>query len=141
MSLRSRTGPESARRLTEPRFLLDANCCILLIEKRSAPLRRRVEECSPAEVVTSAVAFAEVALGTDWSNVEAADLVNQFFAVVQVLPFDREAGRLYAELPFKRHRFDRLIAAHALALDLTLITANPRDFRDIPDLGIEDWTR
>lgn len=141
MSLRSRTGQESARSLTEPRFLLDANCCILLIEQRSPPLRRRVEECSPAEVVTSAVAFAEVAIGTDWSNDAGADLVNDFFAVVPVLPFDREAGRAYAELPFKRHRFDRLIAAHALALHVTLVTANPRDFQDIDGLRVEDWTQ
>jgi len=41
----------------------------------------------------------------------------------------------------ERHRFDQLIAAHTLALNLTLVTANPRDFRDIPDLRVEDWTK
>ena len=64
-----------------------------------------------------------------------------FFAAVPVLPFDRAAGRAYADLPFKRHRFDRLIAAHALALSATFVTANPRDFRDIAELRVEDWTR
>lgn len=126
--------------MTSARFLLDANCCILLIEKRSQALRRRAEECAPDQMVTSAVAFAEVALGTDWSNPGAADLINDFFAVVPVLPFDREAARIYADLPFKRHRFDRLIAAHSLALGVTLVTAKPRDFRDIDGLRVEDWT-
>ena len=36
---------------------------------------------------------------------------------------------------------DRLIAAHALALDLTLVTNNERDFADVPGLRIENWTR
>jgi tRNA(fMet)-specific endonuclease VapC len=127
--------------LPEVQFLLDANCCILLIENASQSLQAAVEQCSPGEVVTSAVAFAEVALGVDWRNEEVGRLVSDFFAAIPVLPFDRDAGRAYADLPFKRHRFDRLIAAHALALDVVLVTANPRDFRDIPELRVEDWTR
>lgn len=127
--------------MTEPRFLLDANCCIYLIEKLSPPLRERVELHAPGELVTSAIAFAEVARGTDWSNEEAAGLVNDFFDAVLILPLDEAAGRAYAELPFVRHRFDRLIAAHALSLGLTLITANRRDFHDIRDLKVEDWTK
>ena len=35
---------------------------------------------------------------------------------------------------------DRMIAATALANDLSLATLNPRDFRDIPGLKIEDWS-
>lgn len=111
-----------------------------MIEKLSPSLRERAERCAPGEIVTSAIVFAEVARGTDWSNEEAAGLVNDFFEAVTVLPFDRPAALVYGELPFVRHRFDRLIAAHALALDLTLVTANPRDFRDVVKLRVEDWT-
>lgn len=127
--------------MAEARFLLDANSCIYLIEKISLPLRRRVERHAPGELVTSTIAFAEVARGTDWSNDEAAGLVNDFFSAIAVLPFDETAGRVYADLPFVRHRFDRLIAAQALALDLTLVTANVRDFCDIPRLKVVDWSR
>jgi tRNA(fMet)-specific endonuclease VapC len=111
-----------------------------MVEKLSAPLRERAEQCAPGEIVTSAIVFAEVARGTDWSNDEASGLVNEFFRAVPVLPFDRQAALLYGELPFIRHHFDRLIAAHALALDVTLVTANPRDFRGILDLRVENWT-
>ena len=127
--------------MTESRFLLDANSCIYLIEKLSPALRGRAERCAPGEIVTSAIVFAEVARGTDWSNTEAAGLVTDFFETVEVLPFDRPAALAYSNQPFVRHRVDRLIAAHAISLELTLITANVRDFRDISKLKVDDWTR
>ena len=133
-------GVESCSSVTEPRYLLDANCCIYLIEKLSPALRQRAEQEPPGSLVTSAVAYAEVARGTDWRNREAAALVDDFFASVAVLSFDELAGRHYAVLPFARNRFDRLIAAHAISLGLTIITANVRDFSDIPGLKVEDWT-
>ncbi|MFZ1368469.1 MAG: VapC toxin family PIN domain ribonuclease, partial [Sphingorhabdus sp.] len=42
--------------------------------------------------------------------------------------------------PFKRGNFDRLIAAHALSLGLTIISQNTRDFADVPGLKVENWT-
>src|SRR5215210_2595719 len=120
--------------------MLDANCCIYLIEKLSPLLRSRAERCAPGELMTSAIVFSEVARGTDWTNKQAASLVDDFFDRVPVFPFDRDAAFRYAGLPFTRHRFDRLIAAHALALDVTLVTANSRDFADVAGLKVENWT-
>ena len=57
-----------------------------------------------------------------------------------LLPFDEDAARSYARTPFRRARFDRLLAGHALALDVPIITANPKDFADVPGLKVEDWT-
>jgi tRNA(fMet)-specific endonuclease VapC len=127
--------------VTEPRFLLDANICIYLIERLSKPLRRRVEQHYPGELVTSAVAFAEVARGIDWTSAADAELGHRFFALIPVLPFDEPAARVYAQLPFRRGSFDHLIAAHALALGLTVVTNNTRHFADVPGLIFEDWTR
>lgn len=141
MRIGSWTGPESCCGVTEPRFLLDANSCIYLLEKLSPAVRERAAECRPGEMVTSAIVFAEVARGIDWANAQAAELVTDFFAVVPVFPFDEQAAKAYAGLPFRRGSFDRLIAAHALALDVTLVTANPRDFRGIAGLRVEDWTQ
>ena len=39
----------------------------------------------------------------------------------------------------RRDAFDRLIAAHATSLGLTLITNNEADFRDYPGLIVENW--
>lgn len=39
----------------------------------------------------------------------------------------------------RRGAVDRLIAAHAIGLDVTLVTNDLRDFRDIPGLRAENW--
>jgi len=36
--------------------------------------------------------------------------------------------------------FDRMIAAHAISLNAILVTNNIADFRDIPNLALEDWS-
>lgn len=127
--------------MTEPRFLLDTNICIYLAEAISEPLLKRVEQCDVGELATSSISFAEFATGIDWSQPHAEDSVARLFEAIEILPFDEAAARCFAALPFARYRFDRLIAAHALSLGVTLVTANGRDFRDIPDLRVEDWTQ
>jgi tRNA(fMet)-specific endonuclease VapC len=39
----------------------------------------------------------------------------------------------------RRDAMDRLIAAHALSLGLTLVTNNETDFQDYPGLSVENW--
>ena len=125
---------------SEARFLLDSNICIYLIEGLSQSARRRVEAFRPREVVTSAVAFAEVMRGVDANDPRSSATADAFFEAIPVVPFDREAAFAYRRLPFERHRLDHLIAAHALALGVVLVTRNTRRFRAVPGLGVEDWT-
>lgn len=127
--------------MTDPRYLLDANSLIYLFENDSPTLTSRVALCGEGEVVTSAIAFGEFAKGLDWTQPEVAAAAQRMTEVFSVLPFDAAAARAYADLPFRRHSFDRLIAAHVLSLDLTLITANISDFADVAGLRYEDWTR
>jgi tRNA(fMet)-specific endonuclease VapC len=124
--------------VADPLYLLDSNICIYLVAGRSLAVKARVEACAPGEVATSSVAFAEVMMGARRLGTEKA--TRALFDHVTILPFDDVAGHAYAELPFKRGRFDRLIAAHALSLHLTLVTNNPRDFDDVGGLRVENWT-
>ena len=64
---------------------------------------------------------------------------------LDVAPFDARMvatyGRIVAACGFSRRRIlDRLIAATAIVNDLTLITINGEDFRDIPGLKLEIWS-
>lgn len=125
--------------MTEPCYLLDTNICIDLLAGRSEKARARIEACRRGEVVTSAIVRAEVMLGAkdrDQNGRAAA-----FFTVIEALPFDAAAADMYARLPSHWGSMDRLIGAHALALDLTLVTNNESDFADVPGLRVENWTR
>lgn len=125
--------------MVEPVYLLDSNICIYLLEGLSDPARRRLEQCRPNEVATSAIAYAEVMRGIDWSD-DGAAKVEALFRIIPVLPFDRRAAEAYRSMPFRRTSYDRLIAAHALSLRLILITNNQKDFHDVPGLRVENWT-
>ena len=63
------------------------------------------------------------------------------FAIIHIDPPIVDAYRtIIAVTGFSRRRIlDRLIAATALTHDLTLITINGPDFRDIPGLKLEIW--
>ena len=124
----------------EPVFLLDSNICIYVLEGLSKAARDRVERCAPGEVVTSAVVYAELLKGIDLSDPVAMAKIDSLFAIVKVLPFDEAAAQAYSRIPFKRHSFDRLIAAHALSLGLVVETNNVGDFNDVPGIKVENWT-
>jgi tRNA(fMet)-specific endonuclease VapC len=121
------------------RFLLDANALIHLLAGHDRFVRR-ASGCSAGDLCLSAISFAEVLHGSAAGKPPPTGLLARIRGRLPVLPFDEQAARVYADLPFKRHRFDRLIAAHALALDLILVTANRDDFHDIQRLKVEDWT-
>jgi tRNA(fMet)-specific endonuclease VapC len=126
--------------VTEPRALLDTNICIYLIEGTSDLARRRVEAFAPGAIVTSAICYAELLRGLALSDLAGRRAVDDFFALIPVLSFDIAAAEKIRSVPFQRHRLDRLIAAHALALGVVLVTNNPADFSDVPGLQVENWT-
>lgn len=125
--------------MIDARFLLDANILIYLLNRSNSAAVRRAEEHHAGELITSSIAYAEVMLGAARLGEMAG--AQRLFGVIGVRPFDRAAADVFARLPFRRGGFDRLIAAHALALDLTLVTNNARDFSEIPGLRVENWTK
>jgi tRNA(fMet)-specific endonuclease VapC len=104
-------------------------------------LTAKVEDCAPGTLAVSAIVCAELALGFGQGDAKGRAALNRFVGQFPVMPFDEKAARAYARVPFKRGKLDRLIAAHALALDIVLITNNQRDFADVEGLKTEDWTQ
>lgn len=113
------------------RYLLDANICIRISRNADCRVAHRVRRQAPGTVAVSAIALAEIA--------RLASL-DQLLETLAVAPFDEAAARRFPDAARARGKFDRLIAAHALALDVPLITCNTRDFREVPGLRVEDWT-
>ena len=123
------------------RFLLDTDICIYLLTDAYPLLTARVGECDEGSIGASSITFAELSHGLANGKLPPPPALDGFVGEVQICPFDEAAARAYATLPFRGGRFDRLIAAHALALGVTLVTNNPRDFGDIPNLTVANWTK
>jgi tRNA(fMet)-specific endonuclease VapC len=121
--------------------MLDSNVIIALVMDSNAQVVAHAAACDEDEMVTSAIAFAEVVYGSARNKPPAFEQLRAFVEEVPVLGFDYKAALAYADLPFKRGGYDRLIAAHALSHDLIVVTDNERHFADIPGLKVENWTR
>jgi len=122
------------------RFLIDANCAVYAMDLGHHALKARIAECDVGEIAISVISFAEVAYGTYVGKPPSEEVLEAFVRAIPMLPFDETAAREYARLPFKRARFDRLLAAHALSIGATVVTSNEVDFADVPGLRVENWT-
>ena len=123
------------------KYLFDSNIIIMTVMALNSELQRRVADCDEGDIVTSAIAYAEVAHGAARGKPPSFEKLQAFIEEAPVLDFDLKAAQVYATLSFKRASYDRLIAAHTLSHGLTLVTDNEADFDDIPDLKVENWTK
>lgn len=123
------------------KYLFDSNIIIMTVMAMNPALQRRVADCDEGDIVTSAIAYAEVAHGAAKGKPPSFEKLQAFIEEAPVLDFDLKAAQVYATLSFKRASYDRLIAAHTLSHGLTLVTDNEADFDDVPDLKVENWTK
>jgi len=121
------------------KYLMDTDCAVYAMTAQFAALGERLARCEPGEIAISAINFAEVSLGAELGKPPPSEVLEEFVRQIPVLPFDEAAARTYAQLPFRRARFDRLLAAHALSIGATVVTNNEADFADVPGLMVENW--
>ncbi|UEM01268.1 type II toxin-antitoxin system VapC family toxin [Skermanella rosea] len=127
--------------------MLDTNICIYLIKKHPPSVGQRFAQCKVGEVVMSAITYAELAYGVSVSGDRMAQNEAALEILVQDIPvmgFDQAAGRAYGPVRLsapdrKRDALDKLIATHAIALDVTLVTNNVGDFACYAGLRTENW--
>lgn len=127
-------------------YLLDTNACLDFTLARSATLKERVRENYRKGLAISSITLAELRVGAQGQHADPFDdeRLDRFVGTLRLHDFDRDAAYAYGALArhigIRRTSFDRLIAAHAVALGLILVTNNERDFADIPNLRVENWT-
>ena len=129
-----------------PMFMLDTNMCIYLMKDQPEHVANRFAQCYVGDVVMSAITFAELEYGVTVSQNSRRERRNLAALVedIPVVPFDASAATAYGPIRAatrdrKKDQLDKLIAAHAVALDVTLVTNNERDFISYPRLRIENW--
>lgn len=129
-----------------PRYMLDTNMCIYLMKNQPEQVARRFAECLVGDVVMSTITYAELEYGAAVSADPAREQANLAALTVDipVVAFDAAAGVAYGSIRLatresKRDHLDKLIAAHAVSLGVTLVTNNASDFSKYPGLRSENW--
>ena len=128
-------------------YLLDTDTCVDVLRGVAAPTQK-LASLTPADCGISTVTSFELFAGAAKSRNPRGEAtkVEKLLEAIEELPFDwdiaRRAGKLRAELERAGRPlgpYDLLIAAHALVLDLTLVSANRAEFAQVPNLSLENW--
>ncbi|MDZ7842406.1 MAG: type II toxin-antitoxin system VapC family toxin [Gammaproteobacteria bacterium] len=129
------------------RYLLDTNMLSDLIRQPQGTVASRIASVGENAICTSIVVAAELRYGAVKSTSrKIADRVDLVLNALNVLPLESPADRIYARIRQQLTQRgapigpnDLLIAAHVLALDLTVVTANEGEFARVPGLKVENW--
>lgn len=132
------------------RYMLDTDTCSYIMKRSNDALLKRLRGTPVSDMCISVITKSELLYGVEVSPRRPQDeaALNAFLRYVEVLDFPDEAAPHYAKIRADlktRGRMiganDLFIAAHARSLGLTLVTNNTGEFRGVPNLAIENWTR
>ena len=129
------------------RYLLDTDICIYAINERPAKMLQALRDHHAEGLGVSAITAMELQFGVARTgSARNADALRRFLAGLVVADFDTNAaevaGQLRAWLAAQGTPigpYDSLIAAHAQALGVTLVTNNTREYKRVPGLRLANW--
>ena len=129
------------------RFMLDTNTVSDVLRQPTGAVARRIASLPVGSACVSIITAAELRFGA--RKVGSARIwqkISDFTKFVPALPFEHRAEEIYAEIRAALEGAGRpigpndlLIAAQALSLDLTVVTANVREFSRVAGLRVENW--
>jgi tRNA(fMet)-specific endonuclease VapC len=129
-------------------YLLDTNICIYIIKQKPKKVLEHFNALTLSDIGISSITVAELEYGTCKSQQQERNraALMQFLLPLEIVEFDQPAATIYGTIRSDLESrglvigaMDMLIAAHALSLNLTLVTNNVREFARIPTLIIENW--
>jgi tRNA(fMet)-specific endonuclease VapC len=131
------------------KYMLDTNICIYLIKKQPPKVLKHFKSHTVGDIGISSITLAELRYGVSKSqyiekNQQALD---EFILPLEIADFDEKAAQEYGTIRAELERagkpigsMDMLIGAHAYALGFTLVTNNAKEFKQIKNLKIVDWS-
>ena len=130
-------------------YLLDTNAMSDLMKRPDGRVRDHIEALMPDRLLTSVIVVAELRYGIQKVRSERlARLLDGVLRYMTVAALTEDIAEHYASVRDALERGgtpigqnDLLIAAHALALDVVLVTDNEKEFSRVPNLRIENWLR
>ena len=130
-------------------FLLDTNVCIRAM-KGDKQVCDNMRRSSPDDCAVSMVSVFELLSGVERCKDPTGEglKVARFLDPLHMIPFDHDSAIHTARIRWQLEKcgqkigpYDLQLAGQALALDLTLVTHNTREFSRVSDLKLEDWQK
>jgi tRNA(fMet)-specific endonuclease VapC len=129
------------------RYLLDTNIVSALVRDPAGPVTKKIARVGEATVCTSIIVACELRYGAaKKGSARLSAQLEEVLAVLPILPLDVDADHRYGELRAALERTgtpiganDLLIAAHALARELVIVTDNVSEFSRVPNLDVRNW--
>jgi tRNA(fMet)-specific endonuclease VapC len=131
-------------------FMLDTDICIYIIKKKPKNVLKHLYELKSVDLSMSAITYAELMNGAKKSSMVAYNIqkLNELAEILEIKPFDQNAAIIYGDVRSNLEKKgliigsnDLLIAAHAISLDLILVTNNEKEFSRVDGLKIENWVK
>lgn len=129
-------------------YMLDTNICIYAMKNKPERVLKRLKEELNGGICISAITLAELEYGMKHSSDPARNeqALLRFLVPLSILPFGATAASEYGEIRAYLQSqgtpigpLDMLIAGHAKAENLILVTNNVREFERVSGLEIENW--
>lgn len=130
-------------------YLLDTNILSEMVRNPSGAAATSAASKRSGSIATSPVVVGELYFGALMKGSKKLErAIETVLRPIPILTIDEEVALAYARIRRDLERAgtpiganDLLIAAHALCLDLTLVTANEREFQRVDGLGVENWLK
>jgi tRNA(fMet)-specific endonuclease VapC len=129
--------------------MLDTDTCIAAI-KRNPEVIKKLRGKNPGQVGISTVTMSELCFGVEASArpEQNREALWEFMLPLEIAHYDDTCASRYGSVRASLRKkgrpigaLDTMIAAHAVALDVTLVTHNTREFGEVEGLPLEDWLK
>jgi len=130
------------------KYMLDTNICIALIKRKPSKALKRLGQLSAGDIGISTITLAELRYGIAKSQFARRnqEALEEFLLPLEIVDFDENAATAYGPVRAVLERagrpigpLDTQIGAHALSLDVVLVTDNTTEFRRIKGLQVDNW--
>lgn len=130
------------------KLMLDTNICIALIKRKPKDILDKFSAYQVGDICISSVTLAELRYGVAKSQFKEKNqaALDEFILPLEVVSFDENAAMVYGNLRATLEKqgtpigsLDTMIGAHALSINLTIVTNNTKEFNRIQGLKIVDW--
>ena len=124
--------------------MLDTDTCIYLIKKAPGVTPQSpLHECCISTIVLGELEYG-VANSSENRREQNREALLDFVSALQVMPLTESVSEIYGQVRVLLRQQpigpnDTWIAAHALTLELTLVTNNLREYGRVPGLEVTNW--